>query len=305
MSAGISWRTILLKMVSLMPAPSMLRINHVDSIQQLPAAERVCQRAAVDVFKLAAQGYAISQPGRSHAPCPRQLRQVVCRGVALHRGIGGNDQLLDLALAQALGQLGQTQLFRPQSVQRRQATHQHEILAAVTGGLLDRRQLGRRLHHAHHLTIAAAAGAKRAHRILAEVAAALAVADPLHRLGHHAGEFQPALALALEQMERHPLRTLAAHARQTAQCFDEFGKERGAGHWFLSGNGESGIGNRKIKSRYLALCVLAIPDSPFPASKRCMMFRNPSLFGQSVERLSLVSMPEWGWLLKYELEKGH
>ena len=25
----------------------------------------------------------------------------------------------------------------------------------------------------------------------------------------------------------------------------------------------------------------------------CMMFRNPSLFGQSVERLSLVSMPEW------------
>lgn len=35
------------------------------------------------------------------------------------------------------------------------------------------------------------------------------------------------------------------------------------------------------------------------------MFRNPSLFGQSVERLSLVSMPEWGWLLKYELEKGH
>src|SRR5574337_839722 len=160
MSAGISWRTILLKMVSLMPAPSMLRINHVDSIQPLPAAERVCQRAAVDVFKLAAQGYAISQPGRSHAPCPRQLRQVVCHGVALHRGIGGNDQLLDLALAQALGQLGQTQLFRPQSVQRRQATHQHEILAAVTGGLLDRRQLGRRLHHAHHLTIAAAAGAK-------------------------------------------------------------------------------------------------------------------------------------------------
>lgn len=37
----------------------------------------------------------------------------------------------------------------------------------------------------------------------------------------------------------------------------------------------------------------------------CMMFRNPSLFGQSVERLSLVSMPEWGWLLKYELERGH
>lgn len=29
------------------------------------------------------------------------------------------------------------------------------------------------------------------------------------------------------------------------------------------------------------------------------------MFGQSVERLSLVSMPEWGWLLKYELEKGH
>ena len=52
------------------------------------------------------------------------------------------------------------------------------------------------------------------------------------------------------------------------------------------------------------MCELAWRSLDFHLLSRTM-FRNPSLFGQSVERLFLVSMPEWGWLLKQELEKGH
>src|SRR6185437_129195 len=106
----------------------------------------------------------------------------------------------------------------------------HEVLATVTGGLLDRGQIHRRLHHAQQLAVAAAAGADRAQRLLAEVAAAPAVPDALHRLAQRIGQLQPALAIPLQQMERHPLRTLAAHAGQAAQRFDEGSEEWRAGH---------------------------------------------------------------------------
>jgi hypothetical protein len=48
------------------------------------------------------------------------------------------------------------------------------------------------------------------------------MADALHRLFQHGGQFQATLALTLQQMEGHPLRTLAAHARQAAQSINQF-----------------------------------------------------------------------------------
>jgi hypothetical protein len=49
--------------------------------------------------------------------------------------------------------------------------------------------------------------------------------DALHCLFQCGRQFQPALAVALQQMKRHPLRTLSTHAGQAAQCFDQVGKE--------------------------------------------------------------------------------
>ena len=47
------------------------------------------------------------------------------------------------------------------------------------------------------------------------------MADALHRLAQGIGELQAALTVALQQMERHPLRALAAHPGQAAQRFDQ------------------------------------------------------------------------------------
>src|SRR5690242_3391435 len=263
MSAGISRRTILLKMVSLMLDSLDPAARWPSSVQYLATAERMRQRAAVDVFQFAAQRHAVGQPGRAHATGTRQLREVVRGRVTFHGGIGGDDHLLDLALAQAPGQFRQPQFFRPEPVQRRQPAHQHEVLATITGGLLDRRQFGRRLDHAQHLSITTGTGAQRAQRLLAEIAATLAVADLLHRLRHHPRKPRPALALALKQMKRHPLRTLATHAGQAAQRLDQFGKKWGAVHGPLAANGESGMESRESTARWLPRLVSRFPISDF------------------------------------------
>jgi hypothetical protein len=54
--------------------------------------------------------------------------------------------------------------------------------------------------------------------------------DFLHRLLEHPGQLQATLTLAFQQMERHALCTLAAHARQATQRFDQFVEEWGAAH---------------------------------------------------------------------------
>ena len=184
----------------------------------------MCQGAAIDVFQFATQRHAVGQTRRPHVRRTRKLRQIVRRGFAFHGGVGGDDHFLDLAFAQALGQAIETELFRAQAIERRQTTQQHEVLAAKAGGLFDGGQFGGRLHHAQHLAIAAAAGAQVAHRRLAEIAAARAVADLAHGLLHHLGQALAAFAVALQQMEGHTLRTLAAHAGQATQRFDEVGE---------------------------------------------------------------------------------
>ena len=136
--------------------------------------------------------------------------------LALHGGIGGDDQLLHLALGETLAQQAHAQLVGTEPVQRRQPPEQHEVQAAVAGGLLDRGEIGRRLHHAQHVAVARRAGAQRAHRLLAEGAALPAVADALHRRGQRRGEAAAAVAVAFQQMEGHALRALRADARQAA-----------------------------------------------------------------------------------------
>jgi hypothetical protein len=75
------------------------------------------------------------------------------------------------------------------------------------------------------MAIAAGARAQATDRILAEIAAAAAIANATHRLFQRTGQFQATLALAFQKMKRHPLRTLAAYARQATKRFDEIGKK--------------------------------------------------------------------------------
>src|SRR5438045_9481367 len=81
-------------------------------------AERVRQRAAVDELELAAERHAVRQARRAHAAFARDLAQVVRGGLALDRGVGREDQLLDLALAQPRPQLTEPKPARAQPVER-------------------------------------------------------------------------------------------------------------------------------------------------------------------------------------------
>src|SRR5690625_4129863 len=169
-------------------------------------------------------------------------------GLALDGGIGGDDHFADLALVQAPGQQVQAQFGRPHAVQRRQVAEQHEIMAAIIGGLFDGSQIRRRLDHAQHRRIARGTGAQRAHRILAEIAAARTIADTLHGRIQRTGQAPSARAFALEQVKSHALRTLGPYPGQAAQRVHEFVEESGAGHEVLGmGSREWGVGKARVR----------------------------------------------------------
>src|SRR5690606_28681579 len=139
--AGISRRMIWWKMVG---------IGSPESSGHLAArAERMRQRAAVDVFELAAQRHAMRQPAGLDLVLARELRQVVRGGFALDGGIGGDDQLAHFALAQARVQPVQPDLAWADAIERRQPALQHEVQPAVAGGLLDREPVGGWVPPAH------------------------------------------------------------------------------------------------------------------------------------------------------------
>src|SRR5688572_1720434 len=94
MSAGISRRMILWKMVSGMAIPpGSPRIAGAVLRRHLAAtAERMCQRAAVHVFQLATQRHAVRKPARRDALLARELRQVVRGRLAFDGRVGGDDQ---------------------------------------------------------------------------------------------------------------------------------------------------------------------------------------------------------------------
>src|SRR5688500_20009058 len=66
-------------------------------------AERVRERAAVDVFEFATERDAVREPARAHTGMARQLREVLGRRLALDGRIGGDDQLLHVAVSAHVG----------------------------------------------------------------------------------------------------------------------------------------------------------------------------------------------------------
>src|SRR5688500_7231833 len=190
MSAGISPAMILWKMVSGMAWARSARLHcrsaaSADSARWpheylrhlVAAAKGVRQGSAVDVLQLSTQRQSVRQPARTYAMLACQLRQVVRRRLAFHGRIGGDDQLLHLAFGQALGQAIESEFARTNAIERTQAALQHEIQPAVAGRLLDRHAVGRRLHCAQQVRVAAGAGADRALLGFAGIAAAPTVAD--------------------------------------------------------------------------------------------------------------------------------
>ena len=86
-----------------------------------------------------------------HIVATRELREVMRGRLAFHRRVGGDDQFLHFAFAQALVELVQAEFARADAVERTQAALQDEIQTAITGRLFDREAIGGRLHRAQQM----------------------------------------------------------------------------------------------------------------------------------------------------------
>src|SRR5690606_1071628 len=186
-----------------------------------PATEGMGQRAAVDIFQLAAQRHAVGDTADSHARCPHLLGDVKRGGFALDGGVGGQDDLAHLMGMHALHQTIDANLGRADAIDGRQMPHQHEIETAVAAGLLQRHHIRRRLDDAYGLPIATRIGANAADIQLGQGMAVLAVADLGNRRLQRLREAFAALAIALKDLESHALRGFRADARQYAQGIDQ------------------------------------------------------------------------------------
>src|SRR3546814_15784431 len=94
---------------------------------------------------------------RLDAVLARKLRQIMRGRLTLDGGVGGDDQLADLATGQALGQHIQAQFTRAEAIEWRQPALQYEVQAAIAGRLLHRQAICRRFQHAQQMRVAAGA----------------------------------------------------------------------------------------------------------------------------------------------------
>ena len=177
--------------------------------------------AQVHVLQLAARRHAARQARDAQATGTQGAGQRVCRDFAFGTEAGGQDDLLDHAVARTLEQALGTNLGRADAIERADAAHQHEVQAAVAAAALQRRLVGGCFHHAQQTAVASRVQTGGAELGLGESAAALAGAHALHGVGQRTGQLARAVAVVLQQMEGHALRRLDAHAGQAAQGVDQ------------------------------------------------------------------------------------
>ena len=92
--------------------------NAAASSDRPAPAQRVRQRAAIDVFEVTTHGHAMGNAGDFHVLPACHLSEIVGRGLTFHRGIGGDDQFLDVAAGKLLMQQIKTQLLRADAIER-------------------------------------------------------------------------------------------------------------------------------------------------------------------------------------------
>ena len=151
----------------------------------------------------------------------QHVRQVIGRRLPLHRGVGGENDLDDFLVHNALVEHVQAEFLRPDAVYGRQVPHQHEIMPQESAALLYGQHIGRCFHHADHAAVAPGISAHLADLQFGEIAAAAAVVYALHRGLQGQRQRGGTLAVALQQVQAHALGRLGAHAGQAAQGLDQ------------------------------------------------------------------------------------
>src|SRR3979409_418114 len=139
------------------------------------------QRAALNVLKLAAYRYAVRDTAGADSSLRRELPQEM-RGCFTFNGrIGRKDHLAYDPFVENGLELAHAQLFRTDTVERRQVSHQHEIPAPITARLLDRDYIGWRLDDTQQRRVAMRRRTGRAKRLFRKHAATSASHNRLQR----------------------------------------------------------------------------------------------------------------------------
>ena len=195
--------------------------------QRLAPGQRVRQRAAVDVLELPADRHAVRDaagaPRRARAPARKRKCAVASPSTV---GLVARITSRTPPPSSSASSSRTPSCIGSDAVERREVAHQHEVVAAIAAGLLDRHHVGRRLDHAQRE--ASRCGLPQIAHSAPSVSMRQRPQRPtrssacIQRLGERA-RGRPAL---LQQMKRHALRALGTDAGQRAQRLDQ-GRQSG------------------------------------------------------------------------------
>src|SRR3954469_16039402 len=185
------------------------------------AFERAAEGDFVGVLEVAADRETARRTSDPHAERLEQPRKVHRGGLTFDVRVRRQDHLRDLLVLDALQQLLDAQLLRPDALDRRDRALQHVVSTVELVGALDRDDVARLLDHAHERRVAALVEAVPAELTRREVEAPRAPADARLRLGDRARQSVGVFGRGLQQIEGDALRGLRADARKPAQLVDE------------------------------------------------------------------------------------
>ena len=152
----------------------------------------------------------------------QQAGQVGGRRLALQVRVGGDDDLLDPVVGEAVEQLADVKLVGADAGDWIDGATEHVVPAAEGTGPLNGHNVLGLLDHAQRGLVAARVAADRARVLLGDVEADRAELHPLLDRTDRVGEALHVLGVRLEDMERDALRGLGSHAGQPAELVDQF-----------------------------------------------------------------------------------
>ena len=183
-------------------------------------------------FQFAPDRHAMSDTARPDRTGSAQSADVVSGGLAFDRRIRRDDDLVDRLRVENLLEEIESEFCRPDAVQRGEVPRQDEVAAAEARRVLDRDHIRRRLDNAEQRRVAGRRLADRAEPRLRQHATALAVTDCIDGGSRRLSKEPTPVPIALQQVERHPLRGLRTDTRQASERLDETRDERRVIHLF-------------------------------------------------------------------------
>src|SRR5262245_19109345 len=185
------------------------------------ALQGLGERHLVRVLQVTTDGQAAGDARHADAQRPEQLGQIERGGLALHVGIGGQDDLGDAARLQPRQQLADLDVVGTDAIQRGEGSEEHVVTAAVFTGALHGQEVVGLLHHAEHAVVAPGVGADAAGVLVGDVEAGPTGHDALLDRHQRGRELAHLVHRPLEEKEGESLSRLRSDAGQALEGLDQ------------------------------------------------------------------------------------